>query len=175
MSNNIDLKIEPQFSPDKAFASLDARHVQKALRAATEAAIDEIKEQVKQGFAQQKTPGGANWKPLSEGYAKWKQKHFAGKPILQLHEDLIKAATNPSVEWGNGGTEDGDGGGGQGGDNQGATVEATLTVKDPKAKTHQFGRGPIPARPFFSFEGQAEKEILAKAFEAFDKQIAKGS
>lgn len=57
-------------------------------------------------------PEGGAWKPLSPAYARWKEKHAPGKPILRFrdrlygslteadHEDQIFRRTPDRMEWG---------------------------------------------------------------------------
>jgi phage gpG-like protein len=165
----VDLKIEPQFDPQKTFGNLDAQHVQKATKASIEAAIGEIKELVGEAFDKEQTPGGNKWQALSANYAKAKARKYPGKKILEREGNLKAAATDPSVEWGDSDQTDTGGSGGDPGDK--AQVTATLTVKDKKAYLHNFGQGQLPARPFFQFEGDAQEKIEKKAFAAFDKAI----
>jgi|GEM_PF-5166013 len=42
---------------------------------------------------QQPRNEGLRWKPLSRGYASWKEKHFPGKPILERTGKLKKSMT----------------------------------------------------------------------------------
>jgi len=57
---------------------------------------DDFCAQVKDQFATEGAAGGDKWVPLSEEYGKWKERHFAGKPILQRTGDLYRSLTNPN-------------------------------------------------------------------------------
>lgn len=50
----------------------------------------------KDQFKSEGAEGGAQWQELSPEYAKWKEKHYPGKPILQRSGDLEASLTNPN-------------------------------------------------------------------------------
>lgn len=152
---------------DKAFP--DTKKIVKALKSSVEAGGKEFTNQVKQGFAKQGTPGGDAWKPLSDDYLKWKQHQPGAKQgILTLFDHLRGAALSPQITPGLGDDQ------AQGGDSSShdqAVYGESLEVDDIKANTHQFGRDPIEARPFFTVEGPAEQAVTDKSFKAFDKSL----
>jgi len=47
----------------------------------------------KQQFETEGGYAGSGWEPLSDKYAAWKEKHYPGKPILQLTGQLKKSFT----------------------------------------------------------------------------------
>lgn len=83
-------------------------------------------------FASQGNRGGEAWKPLSEGYKKWKQVHYPGKPILQLTGDLKRDLT---------------GRGGKDGIRELTKESLTLGSAKPYATAHQRRTKRMPARP----------------------------
>lgn len=54
---------------------------------------DDFLAEVKAQFESEGAHGGGRWAPLSERYARWKQKHYPGKPILERTGDLKKSLT----------------------------------------------------------------------------------
>jgi phage gpG-like protein len=80
---------------------------------------------------------------------------MGGGRLLVLSGQLKSAATNPGKQLGNGS----DSGPGQSSGDAKTSLTMTLSVNDPKAATHEFGRGNIPARPFFTVTGQAKEDL----------------
>jgi len=77
--------------------------------------------------------GGQRWQPLSERYAKWKEKKYPGKPILVRTERLKRSLSL-------GGSEPD-----QVKDFQ--PLSATFGTRVPYARYHQRGTKRMPARP----------------------------
>jgi hypothetical protein len=65
------------------------------MRPAFEAIADDFYEIEKQQFASEGGFASAGWPGLSENYARWKAKHYPGKPILQRSGTLMESLTNP--------------------------------------------------------------------------------
>jgi phage gpG-like protein len=144
----------------------DEKQVVGAMKPALEAWSKVFLDEIKGGFEGQQTPGGSNWEPLNADYAKWKAKQpNAGKKILTFHGKLKGAALSPKKKFG----KSDDDSSSQSGNNTSMTL--TMTVNDPKATTHEFGRGNIPARPFFTVEGQAKEDLKKALKEAFGKAV----
>jgi hypothetical protein len=82
---------------DEQFARDLLRFGERAgdLRPAFEAISDDFYEIEKQQFASEGGFASAGWPALSENYARWKAKHFPGKPILQRSGALMESLTNP--------------------------------------------------------------------------------
>lgn len=94
-----------------------------------------LAEQTKQRFDQGIAPDGSPWAPLSPRYAKRKPKHKTEPLLLSevLRDTIRYQAGRQSVEVG---------------------------TDRIYAATHQFGRGPIPARPFLGISHDDQTEIL---------------
>ncbi len=92
---------------------------------------------------------GPGWAALSPEYAKWKARHFGGKPILQRSGALMASLTS-----------------------RGSVVQnmspAALTLGSvvPYAKYHQSGTSRMPARPLIRFE-QADRQRWVKILQAW--------
>lgn len=107
-------------------------------------------ETAKQFDAQGAGPQAGSWAPLSVSYAKWKQAHFPGRPILVRTGALKDALTGDE-----------------------ATPFAKRQVSGnslsfgtsglPYASFHQTGTGRMPARPEFDFGPDFEAAMLAAA------------
>ncbi len=149
---SIDLKIDLNSDP---LNNLDEKVIGAAVTAALNSAVKEFTNQIQEGFNKESVPGGGSWTPLSPAYAKLKAKLAGGKPILQLTGAMKESATNPQVQLSGGGTDQ----------------SVTLTASDPKSGIHEFGGGKVPARPFFTVEGQAADAVLAAADEGFIKGL----
>jgi phage gpG-like protein len=93
---------------------------------------DDFRAQIARQFASEGTEGGEHWKELSPEYAKWKEAHFQGKPILERTGDLLRSLT---VE----------------GDPNAVFIGERKTLamgsRIPYAVYHQKGRKKMPARP----------------------------
>jgi len=133
---------------------LDEKKLEAGMKPALEAWSAGFVTAIGKGFENQSTPGGGNWKPLSPGYAQRKAK-MGGSKMLVLTGKLKSVAINPKKQLGN----SGDSGSGQSSNDTKTSLTMTLSVSDPKAATHEFGRGNIPARPFFTVTGQAKDDL----------------
>lgn len=49
--------------------------------------------EAKAQFASEGESGGEHWAPLSPEYARWKEAHYPGKPILERTGDLMRSLT----------------------------------------------------------------------------------
>lgn len=156
------LKVKLPANLDKIFARYEAKQVSGAVKASLNAAHDQFITEVKDGFDQQKTPGGDEWQKLAPWYAAYKQEVRPGKGILQFDGNLKKAALGSELDW--------SGGSGSGGSDA-VRVEVSMSVSDPKAVKHQFGEPGLKPRPFFRVLGGAKNNVLKKAFEAFNSKI----
>jgi phage gpG-like protein len=94
------------------------------------------------------TEGGSTaagkWKELSPTYAKRKAILFPGQPILRAENTLFESMTDPEAADAVFRPE---------------KDQLIIGTKDPKARTHQRGRGRIPARPFISFTEHDKRDI----------------
>jgi len=101
--------------------------------------------------------GNANppWAPLSDRYARWKAKHFAGTKILQRTGSLREAATSPAVVT--------------------TPTSLNLTVNAAWGLYHQSSepRTWLPRRPFASLTAK-QKSRWVKAFRDRIAEAAKG-
>lgn len=65
---------------------------------AFEAILEDFKKGEIEQFRTEGAYGSAGWKRLTEPYAKWKEEHAPGRPILVFSGLLMKAATNPKAK-----------------------------------------------------------------------------
>ena len=96
------------------------------------------KQTIKERFDKEQAPNGEKWKPLSPARIKQRRKkHKTGRmKILQDNGELRRSIHYEA---------------GQGGVRIGSVLKY--------ARTHQFGRGKIPARPFLSVTQNERKHI----------------
>lgn len=160
----IRFKVKPPSNFNKLFDRFKAKKVSQAVKSSIKAGHDQFIDEVRDGFTQQKTPGGDAWQKLSPGYAAYKQAVKPGKGILEFEGDMKKAALGSKLDWSDGGNA-----------TDSPHLVVSMAVDDPKAYKHEFGDSAtkLPARPFFKVLGDARKAVLEKAFGAFDKQIKK--
>lgn len=98
---------------------------------------------------------GAAWSPLSPPYAKWKQKHYPGKPILQLTGRLMASMVDRPF-----GVDE-------------VTDKGFVIGTDvPYAHFHQQGTDHMPARPIIGPPPRNDSKMFAKILQAW---IVKGS
>lgn len=105
--------------------------------------------------------GGAGehgrWAPLSDAYARWKNRHHPGLPILELTGALSRALTDSS--------------------DSGAYREYTAaeyafgTRGVAYASFHQLGTESMPARPEFDFPSEFRDDLQAAALEGVREAI----
>src|SRR5580765_3894261 len=76
--------------------------------------------------------GFGTWPPLSDGYARWKAKHYPGRPILVRTGALQESLTSRT---------------GAGAIYEESPLELNLGTNIPYAKYHQTGTSKMPARP----------------------------
>lgn len=97
----------------------------------------------KKRFEREGAFAGTKWAPLSPTYAAWKKKQVGNKPILQFSGDLMKSLTQRPL-----GVEV-------------ITKDHLIVGTDvPYAFLHQYGSGPVPARPpLIQATGQQKREI----------------
>lgn len=62
------------------------------------AVIVTVRAILKEQFTGQGVGQTGKWKPLSPAYARWKEKNFPGKPILQRTGDTFEALTKRTTE-----------------------------------------------------------------------------
>jgi hypothetical protein len=82
---------------------------------------------------------GTRWAALSPQYAKWKEQHFPGKPILEATGAMRRSTTSP----------------------QAVTVTSRQLVyepDDPKAVYHQRGNGHLPQRRIVALSGSDRRK-----------------
>jgi phage gpG-like protein len=121
-------------------------------RPAFEAIADHQQTIWKKQFAQE---GGytnrSRWSPLSPRYAAWKQRHYPGKPILQLTGALFNSLTRRPF-----GVEE-------------ITAHTMVIGTDvPYAKYHQVGGPPyLPARPIIGPPPKPDAKIFAKIMQSW--------
>lgn len=117
---------------------------------------DDFYAQIKAQFATEGAEGGEKWAELSPEYAKWKEVHFEGKPILQRSGDLMASLTSPN-------------------DANAVYIEGrkTLTVgsKVSYAIYHQKGTKKMPARPEIQMS-ENFKRMAMKNVQAYLVQMA---
>lgn len=105
-------------------------------------------------------PLAGSWAPLSVSYAKWKEAHYPGKPILELTGALRAALTGP-------------------GPNSRRDVSGDSlsfgTTGLPYASGKQTGTGREPARPPFDFGDDFEKGMQAAAMAGVREAVRAGS
>lgn len=120
-------------------------------------------ETARQFDAQGAGPVAGSWAPLSVEYAKWKEAHYPGRPILVLTGKLRDALTNSSSpnaqrDVANGGLAFG-------------------TRAIPYASVHQTGGSKLPARPPFDFGdsfAQGMKAVAADGIRAAVREVTDG-
>lgn len=105
-------------------------------------------ESAKQFDAEGSGPQAGSWAPLSTTYAKWKEAHFPGKPILERTGALRGALTGPAPYARR--------------DVSGDTLSFG-TIGLPYASFHQTGTRRMPARPEFDFGPDFEAAMQAAA------------
>jgi phage gpG-like protein len=87
------------------------------------------------------------WKPLSPEYRSWKDKHYPGKPILQMTGDLRNSLATKGKNHVQRITKN----------------SITLGSNDPKFKWHQNGTSKMVARPpitFTKYQGEKWAKIV---------------
>lgn len=92
-------------------------------------------------------PGRGKWADLSPAYAKWKEQHFPGQPILQRTGDMQRALTDSADP------------------HAMRTTQVDRfefgTVGLPYASFHQLGTQLMPDRPPFDFGDDFKQDINA--------------
>lgn len=109
-------------------------------------------------FESQGGRGSGGWAALAPRYAKWKEQHYPGQPILRLTGNLFRSLTEK-------GAPD-------------AVYEArpgslTLGTIDPKARAHQKGAGSMPSRPVIELVREDFTEMQAVATAEFEQVAIK--
>lgn len=110
----------------EALADTLSRAGPEAMRNAVAAITADAVDLVAEGFKQSRAPDGAPWRPLARARRRNKKKGDRGKPLMDTGRLRASVTTATSI------TADG------------FTIGSNLVY----AATHQYGRGPIPARPF---------------------------
>lgn len=103
------------------------------------------------------------WEPLSEGYERWKESQFPGRPMMVLYGWLVEAAEDE------GAIEIDD-----------ANNEAMYTIQDQKAPWHHFGDedrggkgGRLPARPLIPDDDVVIEQIADFFVDYVDESLDK--
>jgi phage gpG-like protein len=107
---------------EKRLATLGKRGTRDAVKAMAAEASDLVAE----GFRQSTAPSGTPWRPLAKARARNRRRGDSGKPLLDTGRLRASVTTAPRIS--------GDG--------------FVITADPIYAATHQYGRGPIPPRPF---------------------------
>jgi phage gpG-like protein len=117
---------------------------------------DDFYAQVKDQFKSEGTEGGDKWQELKPVYAKYKEAHWPGKPILQRTGDLMASLTTQS-------------------DPNAVYIEArktlTLGSRVSYAKYHQTGTGKMAARPEIQLT-ELFKRLAMKNVQSYLVQMA---
>lgn len=95
--------------------------------------------------------GPRQWTPLKPAYAAWKQRHYPGKPILQLTGRLFNSLTQRpfAVE-------------------RITKDSMTIGTDVPYAKYHQLGGPPfLPKRPIIGVPPQDDLRVFAKIMQSW--------
>lgn len=176
----INLKLE-----NDPFKDLkDPSKMQDALENGITKASDKFQEEVKKGFLAQQTPGGSAWQALSDDYGKRKRALFGNLPMLvggqpnkvghkgekrgvtrgggAMKALLKKAVFKPAVAFS------------KPDNSNGVSYQAELTVNDPQgiaAVQNNGGGNNIPARPFFTVEGDALQAVTESMLDGFEKKL----
>jgi phage gpG-like protein len=119
------------------------KHILPRLASALEGIIAE------QFEAEGKGPDSGKWAPLSEDYAKWKEQHFPGMPILQRTGLLMAGLISSDAPTANR-------------DISGDTL-AFGTKGVPYASYHQTGTPKMPERPPIDLDGENRKALIRAA------------
>jgi phage gpG-like protein len=107
---------------EKRLATLGKRGTRDAVKAMAAEATDLVAE----GFRTSTAPDGTAWRPLAKARARNRRRGDRGKPLLDTGRLRASVTTAPRIS--------GDG--------------FVITADPIYAATHQYGRGPIPPRPF---------------------------
>ncbi|ASX98685.1 minor tail protein [Arthrobacter phage Colucci] len=110
-----------------------------------EAIADYQKEIWRRQFAQEGAYTGTTWAALSPPYAKWKARHFPGKPILQLSGDLMESLTERPF-----------------GVDEITHNQAVIGTAVSYSGWHQHGTETMPARPIVQQPSEADRLQYAK-------------
>lgn len=155
-------EVKAEFDEKRLIGKFTPKALDKAVRESVKEGVKIARALVKEAFEQEAVPGGGQkWKPLSNKYKAQKQKLTGGKHTLEFKGDLKDAAVNAEPEYRrpDGGDE--------------GEFEAEVKVREKKATTHQFGRGKIPARPFYSFARDGVEEINDAMTTVFEEELKK--
>lgn len=117
-------------------------------------------ETAKQFEAEGEGPQSGSWAPLSVSYAKWKEAHFPGKPILERSSALRQALTGPGAHARR--------------DISGQSLTFG-TIALPYASFHQTGTKRMTARPEFDFGPGFEAAMQAAAEAGVREALKVGS
>jgi phage gpG-like protein len=98
--------------------------------------------------------GFGAWPPLSDGYRKWKQKHYPGQKILSLTGALRESLTSRT---------------GASAVYQDEALQLTLGTATHYAKYHQYGTGRMPARPPIDITQEDINVMGRVAVESFER------
>ena len=96
------------------------------VRDVVKAMAAEATDLVAEGFRAGTAPDGTPWRPLARARARNRKRGDRGKPLMDTGRLRASVTTRPSL-----------------------TADGFVISADPiYAATHQYGRGPIPARPY---------------------------
>lgn len=130
---------------EKRLATLGKRGTRDAVKAMAAEASDLVAE----GFRQSTAPSGSPWRPLAKARARNRRRGDVGKPLMDTGRLRASVTAAPRIS--------GDG--------------FVITADPIYAATHQYGRGPIPARPFLpvpDLPASWAVRLRDVAFEAID-------
>ncbi len=108
---------------------------------------------IKERFNKEQSPEGQKWKPLAESTKRRKKRHKRGQ--MKILHDTGALRRSIAYEAGN------------------DSVKVGSVLK--YARTHQFGRGKIPARPFLGVTEGEKKHIVSMFGQYIKRHILGGT
>lgn len=111
---------------------------------------EELTESTKARFAAQVDPQGRPWQPLSQRYLRSARKRKSRGPNLIL---TLTGALRGTISY------------------RADSSSVTIGTNRVYGATHQFGRGPIPARPFLGLSQSDRSTVLQTALDYFERAL----
>lgn len=111
---------------------------------------EELTESTKSRFAAQVDPQGRPWQPLSRRYLRSARKRKSRGPNLIL---TLTGALRGTISY------------------RADSSSVTIGTNRVYGATHQFGRGPIPARPFLGLSQSDRSTVLQTALDYFERSL----